>query len=449
MRVYSETYGCAANMADSEIALGMLRQAGYTFVQKPEDADIIIIFTCVVKKPTSDRMLYRINLLKQFGKKLVVAGCMVSGEPEKIKRAAPRAILVHPRAITRIVEAIKSGESILSDDKVVKLRYPRIRRNPIIAIIPVSEGCWWRRCSFCIVVRTRGSYMSYPLNMILEEVKDSIHDGVKEVWLTSQDMGSYGIESGKSLLPKLIKCVSNIDGLFLVRVGMMNPIYLKPILEDLAEAYLKPKIFKFLHLPVQSGSNKVLRDMNRGYTVELFKEIVAFMRSRIKDLTLSTDIIVGYPTEDEEDFEKTIKLIEEIRPDMINLSRFFSRPGTPAEKLKPLDPRLVKKRSKLMSEVARETALKAGERWIGWRGIALVDEIGERGEALARNLSYKPIVLNENGKQLFGKFVEVEIESIRPYCLMGKVKRILSLDEASSMILEQYSPQKPNNSRYE
>jgi len=426
-------------MADSEIALGILKQAGYTLVQKPEDADIIIIFTCVVKKPTSDRMLYRINFLKQFRKKLIVAGCMASGEPEKIRRAAPRAILVHPRAITRITEAIESGKSILSEDDIIKLRHPRVRRNPITAIIPVSEGCWWRRCSFCIVARTRGSYMSYPLNMILEEVEDSIHEGVKEIWLTSQDMGSYGIESGKSLLPRLIECVSNIDGLFLVRVGMMNPIYLKPILEDLAEAYLKPKIFRFLHLPVQSGSNKILMDMNRGYSVELFKEIVTFMRSRIKDLTLSTDIIVGYPTEDEEDFEKTVKLIEEIKPDMINLSRFFPRPGTPAERLKPLDPRLVKKRSKLMSEVAREAALRAGERWIGWRGIALVDEIGERGEAIARNLSYKPIVLKENGRRLFGKFVEVEIESIRPYCLLGRVKRILRLDEASTMILEQGS----------
>ena len=426
-------------MADSEIALGILKQAGYTLVQKPEDADIIIIFTCVVKKPTSDRMLYRINFLKQFRKKLIVAGCMASGEPEKIRRAAPRAILVHPRAITRITEAIESGKSILSEDDIIKLRHPRVRRNPITAIIPVSEGCWWRRCSFCIVARTRGSYMSYPLNMILEEVEDSINEGVKEIWLTSQDMGSYGIESGKSLLPRLIECVSKIDGLFLVRIGMMNPIYLKPILEDLAEAYLKPKIFRFLHLPVQSGSNKILMDMNRGYTVELFKEIVKFMRSRIKDLTLSTDIIVGYPTEDEEDFEKTVKLIEEIKPDMINLSRFFPRPRTPAERLKPLDPRLVKKRSKLMSEVAREAALRAGERWIGWRGIALVDEIGERGEAIARNLSYKPIVLKENGRRLFGKFVEVEIESIRPYCLLGRVKRILRLDEASTMILEQGS----------
>lgn len=439
MKVYSETYGCAANMADSEIALGLLSQAGYTFTQRPEEADIIILFTCVVKKPTSDRMLYRIDSLKRFGKKLIIAGCMVSGEPEKIRKTAPKAILVHPRAITRIVEAVESGKSILSDDEVVKLRFPRIRRNPIVAIIPVSEGCWWRRCSFCIVARTRGKYMSYPLNMILEEVEDSIREGVKEIWLTSQDMGSYGIESGKSLLPKLIECVSNIDGLFLVRVGMINPIYLKPILEDLAEAYLKPKIFKFIHLPVQSGSNKVLKDMNRGYTVELFKEVVAFMRSKIKDLTLSTDIIVGYPTEDEEDFEKTIKLIEEIRPDMINLSRFFPRPGTPAEKMKPLDPRLVKKRSKLMSEVARESALKAGERWIGWRGMALVDEIGERGEAIARNLSYKPIVLDESGRELLGRFVEVEIESIRPYCLIGKVKRILSFDQARTMILEQDS----------
>ena len=421
-------------MADSEIALGILKQAGYTLTRRPEDADIIIIFTCVVKKPTSDRMLYRINSLKQFGKKLVVAGCMVPGEPEKIRRAAPRAILVHPRAITRIVEAIESGRSIVSEDAVVKLGYPRVRRNPIIAIIPVSEGCWWRRCSFCIVARTRGSYMSYPLSMILEEVKDSIHEGVKEVWLTSQDMGSYGIESGRSLLPELINEVSDLSGLYLVRIGMMNPLYINPILEKLAQAYLKPRIFKFLHLPVQSGSDKVLRDMMRGYSVSLFKKIVKHMRSKIPGLTLSTDIIVGYPTEDEEDFEETIRLIEEVKPDMMNISRYFPRPRTSAEKLKPLDPKIVKKRSRILTEIAREIALKSSERWIGWSGIALIDEIGERGEAIARNQSYRPIVIDKPGKELYGKFVEVEVEDARPYCLLARFKKIADHEETAAAL---------------
>jgi len=174
--------------------------------------------------------------------------------------------------------------------------------------------------------------------------------------------------------------------------------------------------------------------MRRGYDVRVFKRIVEFMRSKIPGLTLSTDIIVGYPTEDESDFEETVKLVEDIKPDMINISRFFPRPRTPAEKLKPLDPRIVKKRSKLLSEVAREIALKNNERWIGWRGLALVDEIGERGEAIARNASYRPIVIRGCGEELFGKFVEVEVEGARPYCLLAEFKKILEPLEIAELV---------------
>ena len=434
VKIYVETYGCAANVADSEIALGLLRQAGHEFVSDPRDADVIIIFTCVVKKPTSDRMLYRISKLAEYGKRLIVAGCIVPGEPEKVKRIAPEAIMLHPRAITKIRESVELGRSFWNECEEVKLCLPRIRKNPIIAIIPASEGCSWGLCSFCIVARTRGSFRSYPIDLIECEAKRCIEEGVREIWLTSQDMGSYGIESGKSRVAELVKRVAGIDGVFFVRVGMMNPLYIYSVLEELAEAYQMPKVFKFLHIPVQSGSNKILRDMRRGYDVRVFKRIVEFMRSKIPGLTLSTDIIVGYPTEDESDFEETVKLVEDIKPDMINISRFFPRPRTPAEKLKPLDPRIVKKRSKLLSEVAREIALKNNERWIGWRGLALVDEIGERGEAIARNPSYRPIVIRGCGKELFGKFVEVEVEGARPYCLLAEFKKILEPLEIAELV---------------
>jgi len=421
-------------MADSEIALGILKSRGHELVSNPHEADALIIFTCVVKKPTSDRMIYRISRLSELEKKLIVAGCMVPGEPEKIKRFAPRAIMIHPRAITMIHEAVEKDKSFYSEHGSIKLGFPRIRRSPIIAIIPVSEGCSWRRCSFCIVARTRGSHISYPMNAILMEASKALEEGVKEIWLTSQDMGGYGIESGRSLLPELINEVSDLSGLYLVRIGMMNPLYINPILEKLAQAYLKPRIFKFLHLPVQSGSDKVLRDMMRGYSVSLFKKIVKHMRSKIPGLTLSTDIIVGYPTEDEEDFEETIRLIEEVKPDMMNISRYFPRPRTSAEKLKPLDPKIVKKRSRILSEIAREIALKSSERWIGWSGIALIDEIGERGEAIARNQSYRPIVIDKPGKELYGKFVEVEVEDARPYCLLARFKKIADHEETAAAL---------------
>ncbi len=425
MRIYWEVYGCAANVADAEIALGILRDKGHEAVSRPEDADIIVIFTCTVKRPTSDRMLYRISQLRGFGKRLIVAGCMPVGEPGKVRLAAPDAVVISPRAVTRIWEAVERGVSILEEVDGVKLGYPRLRRSQVIAIVPVSEGCAWKLCSFCIVTRTRGAFKNYPLELVVGEVKRFVEEGAREIWLTSQDMGSYGIESGRSMLPELLEAVSNIEGQFFVRVGMMNPLYIYSVRERLAEAYFSPRIFKFLHLPVQSGSNKVLKDMRRGYTVKVFKRIVEEFRRRIPELTLSTDIIVGYPTEEREDFEETIKLVEEVRPDMINVSKFFARPGTHSEKLRPLDPKVINERSRMLSDVARRVALENSEKWMGWSGYALVDEVGERGEPIARNIYYRPIVItNARSKEVFGKIVEVEVEDIRPYCLMAKLRRV-------------------------
>jgi len=420
-RVYTEIYGCTANVADGEIVLGILREAGWEIVNKPEDSDLIILVTCTVKKPTSDRMLYRIKKLKTYRKMLIVAGCMASGEGDKVKRIAPEAILVHPRAITRILEVVETRQDLTVGDGVDKLGRKRVLKNSVIGIVPVSEGCRWGRCGFCIVPFTRGRFVSYPLDKIIEEASRLISMGVKEIWLTSQDMGSYGLDLGRNMLPQLVKSIASLPGEFWIRIGMMNPIYLKPILRELAETYLHQKVYKFLHLPVQSGSDKILKAMNRGYTTSTFKEIIEYMKSRIGELTISTDIIVGYPGEDEEDFEETVKLIREIEPDSINISKFFPRPHTPSEKLPQLDPRIIKERSRYITKVATEIAYKKNLKWIGWTGVALVDEIGEKGRAIARNIYYKPIVLkDECGHTLLGRKIEVEVVDAKPHCLIGK-----------------------------
>jgi len=425
-KLYAEIYGCTANTADGEIALGILKEAGWEIVDKPEDSDLILLVTCAVKKPTSDRMLHRIKALKIYGKTMIVAGCMASGEGDKVKRIAPEAVLVHPRAITQILEAVESKKDLLTGDCVDKLGKSRVLKNRVVGIIPVSEGCRWGRCGFCIVPFTRGRFVSYSLDKIIDEATRLISNGVMEIWLTSQDMGSYGLDFGRNMLPGLIKSIVSIPREFWVRIGMMNPIYLKPILRELADLYLHPKVYKFLHIPVQSGSDKVLKAMNRGYTVSMFKEMIEYMKNRIENLTISTDIIVGYPGEDEEDFEKTIKLIKELEPDSVNISKLFPRPHTSSERLPQLDPRIIKERSRHITEVVREIAYKKNIRWIGWSGRALVDEIGEGGEAIARNIYYKPIVLRDNcGHILLGRKVEVEVIDAKPYCLIGRLIKIL------------------------
>jgi MiaB-like tRNA modifying enzyme len=428
-RVYTEIYGCTANVADGELALGILREAGWEIVDKPEDSDLILLVTCTVKKPTSDRMLYRIKKLKTYGKMLIVAGCMASGEGDKVKRIAPEVILVHPRAITRILEVVETRQDLTVGDGVDKLGRKRVLKNSVIGIVPVSEGCRWGRCGFCIVPFTRGRFVSYLLDKIIEEASRLISMGVKEIWLTSQDMGSYGLDLGRNMLPQLVKSIASLPGEFWIRIGMMNPIYLKPILRELAETYLYPKVYKFLHLPVQSGSDKILRAMNRGYTTSTFREIIEYMKSRIGELTVSTDIIVGYPGEDEEDFEETVKLIREIEPDSVNISKFFPRPHTPSEKLPQLDPRIIKERSRYITKVATEIAYRKNLKWIGWTGVALVDEIGEKGEAIARNIYYKPIVLkDECGHILIGRKIEVEVVDAKPHCLIGKQVKTINYE---------------------
>ncbi len=415
-KVYAEVYGCSANQADGEIALGLLKSRGYEVVDSPEEADYVVLVTCAVKKPTADRMVYRVRRFADRGSRLVVAGCMVTGEPERIKRAAPEAILIPPRNITEISSVIEGQH--FNGEGGIKLGLPRLRRNPVVSIIPVSEGCRWSRCSFCIVPNTRPGFGSYPVRLVVEEVRRSLEEGCREIWLTSQDMGSYGMESGRNLLPELLEAVNGVEGDFYVRVGMMNPIYLNPILDKLVKAFQGEKIFKFLHLPVQSGSDKVLREMNRGYTSNLFLKIVDKFKELIPELSLATDVIVGYPTETEDDFEQTLKLIERTKPHVVNISRYFPRPNTAAERLKTLPPSVVAERVAILKKLVAEQQLKMNERWIGWTGRALVDEVGKHGEMVARNHAYRPIVLNTR-KNLLGRFVDVEVVAAEKTYLRG------------------------------
>ncbi|MEM2910666.1 MAG: tRNA (N(6)-L-threonylcarbamoyladenosine(37)-C(2))-methylthiotransferase [Nitrososphaerota archaeon] len=428
-KVYAEVYGCAANQADGEVILGLLERMGFGIVSCPEEADLNVLVTCAVKKPTSDRMLERARRLHESGKTLLVAGCMVTAEQEAIRRVAPSAIFIGPRDVCKVVEVVGSrmglecSHASLSTNS--KLGLQRHRKNKVVGIVPVSEGCRWARCAFCIVPRARGPFFSYPISEVVNEARRLLEDGCREIWLTSQDMGSYGLDLGRNMLPELIDEVTRLKGKFFVRVGMMNPIYLGPILDRLVASYSSPKVFKFLHLPLQSGSAKVLKDMGRGYAPQLFKSVVERFRASIPELTLVTDVIVGYPTETEEDFEMSIKMLEEIKPDIVNISKFYPRPGTPANRIPRLPSRIVNERSKVMTEFCKELSTKVNEKWIGWYGLALVDEVGKYGEMVCRNTSYKPIVLDAK-HDLLGKFLKVSVTGASAYCLFGKLEDVLS-----------------------
>jgi len=411
-RVFVKSFGCSANMADGEFITGCLLEAGYEVVQRVEDADVLIYNTCAVKTPTENRM---IDILKKTPKtkKLVVTGCLPLINFERLKREIGFDGVLGPAPGPKIVEVL---QRIARDEQVIMLtnnakpglELPKRCANPVVSIVPVSYGCLGA-CSYCCVVFARGHLRSYSIDEIVNRVREDVASGAGEVWLTSQDMACYGKDIGTSL-PVLLEKVCKVEGEFFVRVGMMTPNHALDILDELVEAYRHRKVFKFLHLPVQSGDNEVLKQMQRFYAIEDFNQIVAKFRKAIPNITIATDVICGFPGETAEAFEKTMRLIEKVKPDIVNVSKFFPRPNTPAEKLEPkVPPSEIKARSKRMAELVRRIASEKNQAWIGWKGEILIDEKGKRqGSWVGRNFAYKPIVVKSR-ESLLGKIVNVHV----------------------------------------
>jgi MiaB-like tRNA modifying enzyme len=426
MKVYLETYGCSANKSDSEIMLGLLKENGFEITDKKEEADVLIINTCIVKTPTAKRMERRIRELSSLNRPLIVAGCMAKAERERIEKISPKASIVTPESIHKIVEAaketIKGRKVVFDENKIEKVNLPRVSFSKIISIIQISSGCL-SACSFCETRLARGILKSYSQASIVRRIEEDLKKGFKEFWITSQDNACYGFDI-KTNIANLLENIVKIDGKFFVRVGMMNPYHLiknRNILEKLVNVYKNEKIFKFVHLPLQSGSNKVLKDMNRNYTIEEFEEVVKLFRNEIPSISIETDIIVGYPTERDEDFEKTLEALKRIKFDFVNISKFSPRPKTPAEKLKELNPEIVKRRSKAAFELVRKIQFEINSKYVNKELEVFVDEKGKGKTFVGRTFNYKPVVI-ESEENLLGKIVNVEIIDAKSNYLIGKIK---------------------------
>lgn len=422
---YFRTYGCTSNKFDSERMMGILHESGNRIVSKIEDADYLLVNTCAVKSQTEEKIIHRLKEFSKTGKKIIVAGCLTRVNPKRIEKTIPNfsAILdtnsIHK--IGNVVERIESGSKNIveiSDTPSNKLLLPRFSTNSTIGIIKISEGCL-SRCSFCATKLARGNLHSYRPSDIRENIRQGLKEGIKEFHLTSEDSSAYGRDI-RTNLPDLLNSVSQMEGNFFVRVGMMNPLHFKKVeIKNLIDAYKSEKIFKFLHLCVQSGSNKILKDMHRGYKVEDFVNYVNEFRKEIPQITLETDIITGFPTETEQDFNQTVELIEKMKPDVVNVSRYGARPQTEAAKMKQIDARIVNKRSKMLHELTKKISLEKNRKWIGWTGKAFVDQV-VKNAVVARNFAYKSIVIKENIP--IGKTIEVEIYRADKNSIYGTIK---------------------------
>ena len=418
-KIWVEAYGCSASFSDSEMISGLIVNGGHTLADSSEESDLNVIVTCSVKDATAAKMVHRIK--ESNSKPLVVAGCLPKAEQHTVEKFAENASLLGPNSIGKTLQVIKStldGQKIiaLEDTDITKIGLPKIRLNPAIGIIEIASGCM-SECTFCQTKLSKGDLKSYRIGDVVRQVKTEISDGCNEVWLTSTDNGCYGLDIGADL-PELVNAVSEIDNKFFIRVGMMNPMYMPKIRDGLLKSFESTKVFKFLHVPVQSGSNKVLNDMKRGHTEQTFRDVTNKFRDKFEKFTISTDVIVGFPTETEEDFEATLKLLKETKPDIVNLSRYSQRPGTYAAEMRQIDVTEVKRRSKTAYELINEISEENNKNWIGWEGQVIFDEEHE-GQIRGRNFAYKPIFVKEKPK--IGQISTVKIIDATTHSLIGQI----------------------------
>ena len=426
-KVHFITQGCSLNNADSQVMQHLLEKAGFGFAENAADSDIVIYNTCTVKGPTESTFRKRLKHIEELKKPIVITGCIAQTEPQLSKRYSVLGVdqIEH---IVEVVEETLNGNivSLLYQEPVERLQFTKKRANPVVEIIPISQGCLGEPCSYCKVKQARGDLHSYSKDSIIKNARQAIKNRAKELWLTAQDTGCYGYdfigtedlsETRKYFLPQLVKDIAALPGDFMIRIGMANPNHVKEFLDEFIEILKLPKVFKFVHIPVQAGNNEILERMKRRYTAEEFKQIVHKLRKEIPELTVSTDIIAGFPGETKEQFTESVELVNETKPDILNVSKFWPRPNTAAARMKnKVDGGEIKDRVNWVNSMFDHVAYERNKLWKGWQGEILIDEKGRDDSFIGRNYAYKQVIVRgdfELGQKIKVKVIKPTIYDLR------------------------------------
>jgi len=406
MHAFVAGYGCSLNKSDTEQIKGFLAANGFQLAGNPNKADLIIINTCAVKEQTETKMLKAIKELNSIaernGSKLIVTGCLPAICPTAVKAISAKIIQIGP-SLSQLASVLNLPEKEFSP------LLEEIKENPLISIIPIARGCIGN-CAYCCVKNARGNLHSYSIKELNEKFKKAINE-TKEIWLTAQDCGCYGFEQ-KTNLPALLKAVLQNKGDFRIRVGMINPAHLHSFLNQYLALFSDERLYRFFHIPLQSGSNAVLLSMLRPYKKEDFLSIVKKIRQRFPDATIATDVIAGFPGETERQFRETVSILRKTKPDIVNISRFGARPNTAAA-LMPgqLHGRELKRRSRILTTLCKKIALCRNKCFAGKKMRILVTEKGSKGCFIGRALNYKPVAIKENR---LGEFANVRVKKAFP-----------------------------------
>jgi len=410
MKYFVESYGCTMNYGEGDELSEKMSMLGHVQVDSADEAQIVILNTCTVVDTTEKKMIERMSDLKKKGKDIIVTGCMAKAQVPRIKVRLPDSLVIAPECYDNFGSSVEerfgsSGSSTKNETKAT-------------AILPIAQGCLGN-CSYCITKKARGDLRSYDPAVLEEKFRKMISNGAKEILVTAQDTACYGADIGTDL-PALLKRFLKTDGEYRIRIGMMNPNGLSRIADGLVDVLSDNRLYRFLHIPVQSGSNSVLERMNRRYTAEEFLSLVEKIRSGYPDISISTDLISGFPGETDDDHQQSISLLRRLSADTVNVTRFSARPDTPAFSMKEqIHGRTSKERSREITSAKSDEAFERNNTMIGKTYRVLVTEKGKQGTVIARTGNYRPVAVSEELD--LGEFVDVEITAAESTHLFGRM----------------------------
>lgn len=466
-RVWVKTYGCSHNTSDGEYMAGLLHEYGYELADGPEGAHVWLINSCTVKGPSQEHLLTDVRRARAASVPVIVAGCVSQAHPELEPLAGLSMIGVEQ--IDRVVEVVglalqghavrllarRTGAAAsaagggdgdaptVGPTGLPSLELPKVRRNALVEVVPCNVGCLGS-CTYCKTVHARGRLTSYPLGALLARTRAAVAAGCREVWLTSEDTGAYGRDLGLDM-PTMVRALAEQalppGGEVMLRVGMANPPYMLEHLDEIVRVLNHPAVYAFLHVPVQSGSDRTLRAMNREYTAAEFRHVADALLAAVPELTLATDVICGFPAETDADHAETMALLAEYRFAVLNISQFYPRPGTPAAKLAGRVPtQLVKARTREVSALFGSYETHA--HLCGRTFACLVIEVSSDGRyVVGHSRGYVQVLLQPDwpalpagapavcapaASPLLGARVEVRVDSCGKFWVKAQVLRVLS-----------------------
>ncbi|MCL5788528.1 MAG: tRNA (N(6)-L-threonylcarbamoyladenosine(37)-C(2))-methylthiotransferase [Candidatus Marsarchaeota archaeon] len=412
-----EVFGCSMNKADADSARQHVENKGFR-ITNTRDAQTVVIFSCSVRNETEDKIISHIQQLIGDKKRVVVTSCLANTRPGKILSEAPQSTLLIGGDNPELVDALTAAQgSVIYGSQ----RLEPSNSDGLVYTVKIAQGCT-SNCKFCITKLARPYMWSRPAAQIIDAVDRAVKNGAVEIQLSSMDNADY-FSPPSTRLPQLVAgIIDRVKGDYKLRIGMMNPKGTLQFLNDMTRLFESDNMYRFLHIPIQSGSVKVVTTMARNYEPFEVAKVLGRIKQSVRDTTLATDIMVGYPTEDEEAFEETIRLIESAVFDKVHVFRFTPRPHTPAAKLVQIPEQTKKMRSKLAAQVARDIQMERNARLIGSQRECLVTSSIGQSRLEARLDNYIKVYLPYS-RRLLGKRLLVTISGCTPDHLMGEMVR--------------------------